>query len=71
VKNEMAGDPVNVFNMDQVQHHPLHAMALKAELDKISHEAQVYAPGLDVAPADEKQLSLPEFFIKHLADNDK
>lgn len=71
VKNEMPGDPVNVFNMNQVQHHPLHAMALKEELDKINHEAQVYAPGLDVAPPDDHQLSLPEFFIKHLAGSDK
>jgi len=46
-------------------------MALKAELDKINHEAQVYAPGLDVAPPDDHQLSLPEFLMKHLAEPKK
>lgn len=66
VRNKMEGGPINLFDMNQVQHHPYHAMALKEALDAIDHESQVYAPGLEVAPPEDEQLSLPAYFIKYL-----
>jgi len=66
IRNKMDGGPINIFDMGQVQHHPYHALALKEALDAIEHESQVYAPGLDVAPPKEEQMSLPEYFIKYL-----
>ena len=47
-------------NDDELQHHPLHAKALKEKAERVGVEAVVYAPAIGIL--DEKGRDLVEFF---------
>ncbi|MDX8341407.1 alpha/beta hydrolase [Draconibacterium sp. IB214405] len=51
-------------NEDELNHHPLHAKALKDKADKVSTEALVYAPALGISDSSGKDVV--EFFIEKL-----
>lgn len=52
-------------NDDELQHHPLHAKALKERADKVGAEAVVYAPAIGIR--DETGRDLVDFFLDKLA----
>lgn len=51
-------------NDDELQHHPLHAKALKEKAEKVGVEAVVYAPAIGIVHDSEKDLV--EFFLEKL-----
>lgn len=51
-------------NEDELQHHPLHAKALKEKAEKVGAEAIVYAPAIGIV--DESGLDLVDFFLGKL-----
>jgi len=51
-------------NDDELQHHPVHAKALKEQAEKVGLEAIVYAPEIGIV--DESGKDLVEFFIEKL-----
>lgn len=51
-------------NEDEINHHPLHAKAIKAKADKIGLEAVVYAPAIGIA--DNSGKDLVDFFLEKL-----
>ncbi len=51
-------------NDDELQHHPLHAKALKEKAEKAGVEAVVYAPAIGII--DEKRRDLVDFFLEKL-----
>ncbi len=51
-------------NQDELNHHPLHAKALKDKADKVGAEAIVYAPEIGIV--DESGKDLVEFFLEKL-----
>jgi len=51
---------------DDLNHDPRHAAALKKRADEVGLEAVVYAPSLGLSPAPGADVSLVEFFVKHL-----
>ena len=58
-----AGIPTNE---DELQHHPLHAKALKDRADEVGLEAVVYAPALGLV--DESGKDLVEFLLEKFRD---
>ena len=52
-------------NQDDINHHPLHAKALKEKADKIGLEAIVYAPEIGIS--DPAGKDLVEFFLEKFA----
>jgi hypothetical protein len=67
--------PLYVFNkmrggtsltQGHINHHPLHALALKERSLEVGLEAQVYAPAIGLKPPEEKQESLIDFILRHL-----
>jgi hypothetical protein len=64
VRNEKrAGKPIT---SGHINHHPLHAAALKKRAEEVGLEFQVYAIALDIEPPVAQRLSLVEFFLLHL-----
>ena len=57
----MAGIPETA---DDVNHHPSHAKALKAQAEKVGLEAIVYAPEIGIN--DPSGIDLVNFFLKKL-----
>ena len=51
-------------NDDELQHHPLHAKALKEKAEEVGAEAVVYAPAIGIQ--DEKGRDLVDFFLPKL-----
>lgn len=51
-------------NDDELQHHPLHAKALKEKAEKVGVEAVVYAPAIGIV--DESGKGLVDFFLEKL-----
>jgi len=51
-------------NDDELQHHPLHAKALKDKAEKVGVEAVVYAPAIGIA--DDQGRELVDFFLQKL-----
>lgn len=51
-------------NQDELNHHPLHAKALKEKAEEIGVEAIVYAPEIGIV--DESGIDLVEFFLEKL-----
>lgn len=51
-------------NQDELNHHPLHAKALKEKAEEVSLEAVVYAPGIGIV--DESGMDLVDFFLDKL-----
>ncbi len=51
-------------NDDELQHHPLHAKALKEKAEKVGVEAVVYAPAIGII--DQTERGLVEFFLEKL-----
>uniref|UniRef100_UPI003217DD73 alpha/beta hydrolase n=1 Tax=uncultured Draconibacterium sp. TaxID=1573823 RepID=UPI003217DD73 len=51
-------------NDDELQHHPLHAKALKEQAEKVGAEAIVYAPEIGIV--DESGKDLVDFFLEKL-----
>lgn len=51
-------------NEDELQHHPVHAKALKEKADKVGAEAIVYAPAIGIV--DESGKDLVDFFLEKL-----
>lgn len=67
--------PIYVFNnmkggtpteRGHINHHPLHAVALKKRAEEVGLEALVYAPAIGIEPPEGKRESLVEFFLRHL-----
>lgn len=54
-------------NMDDLNHHPLHAKALKDKADKVGLEAVVYAPEIGIT--DPSGVDLVEFFMGKFFDS--
>lgn len=52
-------------NDDELQHHPLHAKALKEKAELLGVEAAVYAPAIGIV--DEQGRDLVDFFMQKLA----
>ena len=52
-------------NEDELQHHPVHAKALKEKADKVGAEAIVYAPAIGIV--DESGKDLVDFFLEKLS----
>jgi len=48
-------------NMDDLNHHPLHAKAIKEKAEEVGLEAVVYAPGIGIA--DPSGIDLVNFFL--------
>lgn len=57
-------------NRGHMNHHPLHAKALKDRADEVGVEAVVYAPKIGIEPVNDKQESMIEFIVRILK-NDK
>ena len=53
-------------NDDELQHHPLHAKALKEKAETLGVEAVVYAPAIGIT--DESGKDLVDFFLEKLKD---
>lgn len=51
-------------NDDELQHHPVHAKALKEKAEKVGAEAIVYAPAIGIV--DESGKDLVDFFLEKL-----
>lgn len=51
-------------NDDELQHHPVHAKALKEKAEKVGAEAIVYAPAIGIV--DQSGLDLVDFFLEKL-----
>lgn len=51
-------------NEDELQHHPVHAKALKEQAEKVGAEAIVYAPAIGIV--DESGKDLVDFFLGEL-----
>lgn len=51
-------------NQDELNHHPLHAKALKEKADKVGAEAIIYAPEIGII--DESGKDLVDFFLEKL-----
>jgi len=51
-------------NDDELQHHPLHAKALKDKAEKVGVEAVVYAPAIGIV--DDQGRDLVDFFLQKL-----
>lgn len=66
VYNNMRGGEIDPKDQGHINHHPRHALALKAAFEEIGHPAQVYAPKVGVEPPSAEQLSLVEFLSKYL-----
>jgi hypothetical protein len=47
--------------MDDLNHHPLHAKAIKEKAEEVGLEAVVYAPGIGIA--DPSGIDLVNFFL--------
>ena len=60
-----AGTPLN---QDDLNHHPLHAKALKEQAERLGLEAVVYAPEIGIVDASGKDLV--EFFLEKFAITD-
>ena len=67
--------PLYVFNkmrggtpitQGHINHHPLHALALKERAVEVGLEAQVYAPAIGLKPPGEKYELLIDFILRHL-----
>ena len=54
------------LNEDQLNHHPLHAKALKERAAEIGVEAIIYAPEIGII--DESGIDLVEFFLKRFSE---
>lgn len=54
-------------NDDELQHHPLHAKALKEKAESVGVEAVVYAPAIGIV--DDSGKDLVEFFLEKLMNN--
>jgi hypothetical protein len=48
-------------NMDDLNHHPLHAKAIKDKAEKVGLEAIVYAPAIGIT--DPSGIDLVDFFL--------